>query len=79
MVFASLLEIDGGGDFWTKFNDWLAKYGHRNGSFGELAEPTWLEDPRVAIGLMLQSMDATDPRVSQEKAIGVRRASATRF
>ena len=69
---ASLLEIDGGGDFVTRFNDWLTKYGHRNGSFGELAEPTWFEDPRVAIGLVLQSVGADDPRLSQKRAIRVR-------
>jgi phosphohistidine swiveling domain-containing protein len=69
---ASLLEIDGGGAFVTRFNDWLTKYGQRNGSFGELAEPTWFEDPRVAIGLVLQSVGAYDPRLSQKKAIRVR-------
>ena len=69
---ASLIEIEGGREFLTRFNDWLTKYGHRNGSFGELAEPTWLEDPHVAIGLMLQSLDAADPRLSQKKAIRVR-------
>ena len=69
---ASLLDVDGGGDFLSRFNDWLTKYGHRNGSFGELAEPTWFEDPRVAIALVLQSVGADDPRLGQKKAIRVR-------
>ena len=69
---ARLPTVDGGADFVTRFNDWLTKYGHRKGSFGELEEPTWVEDPRVAIGLVLQSVGATDPRLSQKKAIAVR-------
>ncbi len=70
---AGLVEIEGGGEFLSRFNHWLESYGHRNGSFGELAEPTWFEDPRVAIGLVLQSVGADDPRVSQRKAIMVRK------
>ena len=76
---ASLRDIDSAGDFLTRFNDWLAEYGHRNGSFGELAEPTWFEDPRVAIGLILQSMGANDPRLGQKKAISVREQMQRQF
>ncbi len=76
---AGLLDVDDGGGFLTRFNDWLAQYGQRNGSFSELAEPTWLEDPRVAILLVLQSVGATDPRLAQEKAIRVREQMQREF
>jgi len=76
---AGLLDVDGGGDFLTRFHNWLTQYGQRNGSFSELAEPTWLEDPRVAIGLVLQSVGATDPRLGQEKAIRVREQMQREF
>ncbi len=69
---AGLTDISDTGDFRTRFNQWLDKYGHRNGSFGELAEPTWFEDPSVAVGLVLQYVAAQDPRLGQKKAIQVR-------
>ena len=68
----SLSKIEGSGDFLARFDDWLTKYGHRNGSFGELAEPTWYEDPGVALGLALQYVGVDDPRLGQQRAIKVR-------
>jgi phosphohistidine swiveling domain-containing protein len=71
-TLASLGEAGAGVDFVAKFNDWLDRYGHRNGSFGELAEPSWCEEPRVPIALLLQYVEAEDPRQSQKKAITTR-------
>ncbi len=69
---SGLAEIEAAGDFLASFNQWLEQYGHRNGSFGELAEPTWFEEPGVAIGLVLQYVDAKNPRLGQQRAITVR-------
>jgi pyruvate,water dikinase len=67
-----LAEFDGGAAFVAGFDEWLDRYGRRNGTFGEMAEPSWLEEPRVAISLVVHYAAAEDPRESQQKAIDTR-------
>jgi pyruvate,water dikinase len=76
---ADLASLDGGPAFIERFNEWLDRYGRRNGTFGEIAEPGWLEDPRVAIGLAVQYASSEDPRQSQQKAITTRLALQHEF
>ncbi len=74
-----LAGIGGAADFLSSFNHWLEQYGRRNGSFGELAEPTWFEAPNIAIGLVLQYVGANDPRQGQQRAITIREQVQAEF
>lgn len=71
--------IPGGREFVASFTAWLDRYGHRNGSFGDLAEPTWYEAPRLALSLLLEYVGAPDPRESQKKAIATRESVQRAF
>ena len=68
--------VEGGPELLERFRDWLDAYGRRNGAFGEIAEATWLEDPRVPLKLMAYYMDAKNPRDEQRRA-AVRREELT--
>jgi pyruvate,water dikinase len=75
----NLGSLDGGAEFITAFLAWLDRYGHRNGSFGELAEPSWIEEPRVPLALAIQYTTEIDPRQGKQKAIDQRKAVQESF
>ncbi|MGE0057755.1 MAG: PEP-utilizing enzyme [Dehalococcoidia bacterium] len=62
-------------EFWQRFNAWLDRYGHRNSTFEEIAEPTWADDPRVPLRIVRGHASGTpDPRTEQRRAISERDA-----
>ena len=69
--------VEGGGSLRSHIEDWLERYGWRNGSFVELSGPTWREDPGLVISLLRDYLNAPDPRRAQQPAIE-RREQATR-
>ncbi len=60
--------VEGGPEFLERFRTWLDVYGRRNGAFGEIGEPTWLEDWRVPLKLAAYYMDAKNPGDAQRRA-----------
>jgi pyruvate,water dikinase len=67
----------GGPEFLSAFYDWLYNYGRRNGGFGELADASWYEDPRVALSVACNYLDSEDPRLAHARAVA-RREELTR-
>ncbi len=67
---AGVVELD---EFWHRFSGWLDRYGHRNSTFEEIAEPTWADDPRVPLRIVRGHASGTpDPRTEQRRAIAER-------
>lgn len=65
--------LPGGADFWHDFYAWLDKYGQRNSTFEEVAEPSWMEDPTVPLSIVRGHASGTaDPRAEQRLAIARR-------
>ncbi len=66
---AEIGSVEGGTEFHAAMSEWLDKYGRRNGSFAEIAEPSWIEDWTVPLGLVAGYLDIEDPRAAQKPAI----------
>jgi pyruvate,water dikinase len=77
--FDGVAAMAGGTEFAAEFTAWLERYGHRNGSFVDLAEPTLYEEPHRAVRLLLEYVNSPDPRESQKKAVAARETAQREF
>ncbi|MGI8927756.1 MAG: PEP-utilizing enzyme [Tepidiformaceae bacterium] len=57
---AALDAVVGGPEFRDALDGYLAEFGERSESFQELSDPTWREDPRLALLLIRRYLDAPE-------------------
>jgi pyruvate,water dikinase len=71
--------VAGGSQMAVSLREWLDRYGRRNGSFGELGEPTLLEEPLVVQSLLCGYLETPDPRGHQSRLRARRDALVARL
>ena len=57
-------------EFWPRFDQFMACYGHRGGS-REISEPRWRDDPATVLGLIRAQLagSALSPEVAERRAV----------
>jgi phosphohistidine swiveling domain-containing protein len=74
-----LVTVEGGANVASALLQWLDRYGRRNGSFGEIGEPTLMEEPLVVQSLLRGYMTTPDPKVHQQRLVSRRDALIERL